>query len=228
MRWLSPFACGLTLLAGAGHAETLRVPSQYATIIAALDAAAYLDTVLVAPGVHSHAETRSVDLWNGPQDVTSVGFLQFGVFLASEGGPDVTTLDLSEGSGSTLAVLAAGRAASHATVQGFRFVVPENGVGIRADCSYGIDVRDCVFETGVPHGGWGLARNGGSSRVVDCTFDGLARAMNLYGCDLVLECCLVSDCSSEYGELYASPGPGAYDAALTIRDSVFRGNHWSW
>jgi hypothetical protein len=75
---------------------TLRVPSEYATINAALDASAYGDTVLVAPGTYTDYEIRTVYVGgSAPATVTSIAFLQDGVALLSESGPESTVLDLT-------------------------------------------------------------------------------------------------------------------------------------
>ena len=42
------------------HAVTLRVPSEYGTINEGLSAAAFGDTVLVAPGTYTDFEVRNV------------------------------------------------------------------------------------------------------------------------------------------------------------------------
>lgn len=57
--WVA-LALSLFMVAGASRAAVLHVPSQYATINHALDAAAPGDSVLVAAGVYSQYETRLI------------------------------------------------------------------------------------------------------------------------------------------------------------------------
>ncbi|MFN8177684.1 MAG: right-handed parallel beta-helix repeat-containing protein [bacterium] len=92
MRKTILLALAAGLLGSAAPAATLRVPSQYATINAALDAAVAGDSVLVAPGVYSQYETRlnPDGAW-----ISSVAFVKAGVVLCSEGGPSVTTLTMT-------------------------------------------------------------------------------------------------------------------------------------
>ena len=72
----------LVPLGGGSEAATLRVPSEYATIQAGLDAAGAGDTVLVAPGVYADYETRSIATGRGPRASSS----REGVIVRSEGG----------------------------------------------------------------------------------------------------------------------------------------------
>ena len=92
MRRTILLALAAGLLGSAAPAATLRVPSQHATINAALDAAVSGDSVLVAPGVYSQYETRQ----NGDGAwISSVAFAKAGVVLCSEGGASVTTLTMT-------------------------------------------------------------------------------------------------------------------------------------
>ncbi len=75
------------------HAATLRVPGEYGTLQAGLDAAAVGDTVLVAPGVYSDWSVRTIPWDHGHRSVSSAAFLADGVVLRSEAGPDVTMID---------------------------------------------------------------------------------------------------------------------------------------
>jgi len=69
----------LMLAAGGARAGTLDVPAQYATIQAALDAAAAGDTIVVQPGAYHEA----------------LVFPGFGLTLVAPGGSSVTTVDAS-------------------------------------------------------------------------------------------------------------------------------------
>ena len=81
----------LVLMAQSAFAIVRAVPAAYPTINAALDASSPGDTVLVAPGTYTEAETRGAP----PFQITSLAFLVGGVVLVSEAGPSSTTLDLS-------------------------------------------------------------------------------------------------------------------------------------
>ncbi len=86
------WACFIVIVPSAsGWGVTLGVPSEYATIQAGLDAASAGDTVLVAPGLYQDYETRP-DV-NGTL-ASACAFLRAGVTLKSEGGADVTTIEL--------------------------------------------------------------------------------------------------------------------------------------
>ena len=63
-------------------AATLRVPSEYPTIQAGVDAAAGGDTVLVAPGIYY-----------GPPDSATCVVFNKGISLLSEAGADHTVID---------------------------------------------------------------------------------------------------------------------------------------
>ncbi|MBZ0267706.1 hypothetical protein K8I85_06090, partial [bacterium] len=71
------------------RAATLRVPSEYGTIQAAVDAAAVGDTVLVAPGTYSDFETRILQASN-TATASAIVFMKQGVSVVSEGGSSVT------------------------------------------------------------------------------------------------------------------------------------------
>ena len=83
---------GLMLFALAVPAwgATHRVPADYPTINAGLEAAASGDSVLVAAGTYTDAEFR--DIYG--DHVLSCAFLKGGVVLLSEMGPEVTTIDM--------------------------------------------------------------------------------------------------------------------------------------
>lgn len=83
----------IVLLVGtASHAAVLRVPSEYPTIQAGVDAAVVGDSVLVAPGVYTDITRRN------PVSVLRDAclFLKGGVTVLSEGGPAVTTIDMRQ------------------------------------------------------------------------------------------------------------------------------------
>ena len=128
-------------------AATLRVPSEYSTINAALDASASGDTVLVAPGTYSDYETRILQ-GGGPFTASSVAFLKGGVSLIGEGGRDITRLDLAgQGEGRAVTVLAYGPGPGTILVQGFTITgSPAENAGLWSQYLDRMIVRDCRFE----------------------------------------------------------------------------------
>jgi len=140
---------GVLLAAPAiASAATLRVPSDYARIYEALDAAAANDTVLVAPGIYTDISVR-----NPFGTVASLGFILRPVVLRSEAGASATILDLSSGEG--LANYVAGIWMDYGNtgsvlVQGFRVVgyppPPTVSNGVAARLSSNVWIEDCEFE----------------------------------------------------------------------------------
>jgi hypothetical protein len=76
----------LVAMSAAVQAATWRVPSQCATIHAALESASYGDTILVAPGTYPII-----------YDLANANVIQLGICLTSEEGPGETILDLCGG-----------------------------------------------------------------------------------------------------------------------------------
>jgi hypothetical protein len=91
--------CGILLAAAPASGTTHHVPSEYLTINKGLDAAAFGDTVLVAPGYYTKSEERNLGF-----PTRSCAFMKDGVVLLSEGGPEVTTIDML-GAGSAQAAV---------------------------------------------------------------------------------------------------------------------------
>jgi parallel beta-helix repeat protein len=74
-------------------ATTRRVPSEYSTIQAAIDASLAGDSVLVAPGTYRDRSARKLVGSNLLGTVVALAFLRPGVALVSESGAGSTTLD---------------------------------------------------------------------------------------------------------------------------------------
>jgi hypothetical protein len=77
--------CAVVLLSAATDARTWRVPGECPTIHAGLDSAAFGDTVLVAAGTYLLSDDPETWIAPGP-----------GVWLMSEEGPEVTTIEFCD------------------------------------------------------------------------------------------------------------------------------------
>jgi hypothetical protein len=215
------------LAAGTSPAATHRVPSEYATINAALDGCAFGDTVLVAPGTYTDWEHRD-GLGNGS---SACAFLVDGVVLRSEGGSAVTTIDMQGQSiGYPYVIRAADLPSEATTVEGFTIrgvPYPGNGVGI-AYCGR-VTVRDCHFADV----GGDSPRTGGSTirsrftdiEVTDCTFENCSAqtggAIGQLVGDVVIRNCQFIDCTNNAVYLNGSSDP---NHSAEIVACVFRGN----
>ena len=205
----------------------------------ALDAAAFGDTVLVAPGTYTTAEVRSVDLGGGvPVPTVSLAFLQDGVVLKSEAGPQSTVLDLQGQTASWAAVVVAAFLPSHGTVvDGFTISgspLGWNGM-IVSECGK-VTVRDCVFQdldaTSVAYSGGGITC-GAAHLAVERTIFRNCHAAEGGGVwfyegdsasqgDLTVDGCTFENCSQralEVGGDFVAPRRVAL-----VKDTVFRGN----
>lgn len=80
------------LLAGIGQAATLRVPEDHPSVLAALDAAAVGDTVLVGPGTWTEADSRETP-YIGLNFLRSNGFMKLGTTLIGTAGAEATIIE---------------------------------------------------------------------------------------------------------------------------------------
>lgn len=135
------------------HAATLRVPTQFATIQAAIDAAAVADTVRVAPGVYPE----------------NVDFLGKAIALISEQGPKATTID-GRGLGPVIRIEHSER--RPAVVEGFTIAngVADFGAGMLV-FNAAVEVRRNIFVDNTQReGGLGAAigiRSGLDSPIIE-------------------------------------------------------------
>ncbi len=133
---LRSLIAGLAALAASStSAETIRIPSDFATIQAGIDASANGDTVLVAPGTYSDCVHPSFD------GTLACVLLNKGIVLRSELGADFTTLDAA-GAGR---VIFRRYSAHAAVVDGFTITGGSAGygAGIRVDFRETY-IRNCV------------------------------------------------------------------------------------
>lgn len=214
MAWL--IGCGLPC---AGEAGVLRVPSEYPTIQAGVDAASAGDSVVVAPGTYTDIVVRTLGFPNA-----ACVFLKGGVALVSEGGSDVTTIDMQgirpPGVSLSQVILGAELGTEGTRVEGFTIL----GAPVGRDAVYAfggghLSLRDCVIRDA---DGVGVVASAVGLELADCRFErcvglgvGIGRA------NLRAERCLFADCEgtalSVFGEL-----PNGYWAV--IEDCVFTRN----
>lgn len=203
------------------YAATLRVPSEYSTIQAGLDASISGDVVLVAPGTYKAFETR--DLGTG-SPWTACAFLVDGVTLRSEAGPAVTVLDLSDIVGPQPSGINARLLTSSETaVEGFTITSPS--VPMRGLYNFGkITVRDCIFRdlhVGVTSGA--AIASGGDLTVFDSEFDNCTGQSGgaIYSSNGRLELfgCTVRMCG-QIG-VYSSGSPGGAIESAHIENCTF-------
>ncbi|MEZ5064803.1 MAG: right-handed parallel beta-helix repeat-containing protein [bacterium] len=129
--------------AGVAVADTILVPEDYSSVLAALDAAAAGDTVLVGPGTWTEQDTRPTSAGTIPAN----GFIPPGVTLLGSG-PDLTILEgppsPNEARAVVLVVMGSGEPV---TIRGL--ACRGGGYpywGLYADANLDLTIRDCVFE----------------------------------------------------------------------------------
>ncbi|MGQ0720714.1 MAG: right-handed parallel beta-helix repeat-containing protein [Candidatus Eiseniibacteriota bacterium] len=190
-----------SLLAGLGicvptiaAAIVRQVPALYPTINAALDASSAGDTVLVAPGTYTVAETRGTP----PFEITSLAFLVDGVALVSEAGPRVTILDLSQDVivGAGIVVVGA-QLTQPVTVDGFTLT----GTPPATAQGRGMDLSTCQQMT-----------------VKSCVFQGTDAALSPYRCTITVLNCEFYDCDAVGGGAIAST-----NSSVTVIGGIVQG-----
>ena len=161
--------CCLATITEPAAGVALHVPSEYATINAALDASAFGDTVLIAPGVYSDVDTRDIGL-GAP--FTACAFLRDGVVLRSSGGPSVTTIDMMQTTGlQPVVVLAFFLPSEETSAEGFTIKGETALHGVATSFGGRVTFRECVFSDldAGPSTGGGIAANT-DLRLIDCEF----------------------------------------------------------
>lgn len=148
----------LFVLPGAARAATLRVPSEYSTIQAAINAGSEGDTVLVAPGTYRGAGNRNLE-WTDKN-----------IVLTSEAGPEATILDGEGLYGRGILIRPNDVVDLRTVVEGLTFrrgrtrMTP--GAGIFCANYDGITIRNCRFEYNV--GERGEHGEGASGTGISC------------------------------------------------------------
>jgi hypothetical protein len=143
------FVLVLAVPAGA-LAAALHVPADYPTIVAAVDAAASGDSVVVGPGTWVYRESRLVVVNGSLQAARSAAYLKPGVTLLGEAGAGATVIeaDVWGGAGAQLVLLVPDQVdQTQIIVEGFTLRglgVPN--VGISANNCGPIVIRSCTVE----------------------------------------------------------------------------------
>ena len=177
-------------------ARTLRVPNDATTLQAAIDAAVVGDQILVAPGTYTGAGNKNLTM--GDKDLV----------IRSEGGPEVTILDLQ---GTGRAFFLVGPYTRSAIVEGFTI-------------AYGDGNQDLL-------GGGGMFIGGGSPTIRRCVFrKNQAPSANFTGGGGGLACqnsgALIEDCEFIQNSVVRTIGAvggglAAYDSAIEVRRCRF-------
>lgn len=206
------------LAPAAAWCGVLRVPAEYPTINAGLDAASPGDTVLVAPGTYGQFETRLLEgSW-----VSSVAFLRGDVALVSEGGSDITMLRLDGTVPGFPYVLMAWGAFGTTRLEGFTVTgtaVDVGGLGY----TWGerCVIRDCVFRDLADGAGVGGAAS--DLEVYGCRFENMGRV----GITQNAGTLLIEDSEFTYGQQGGAVSlriDFSHPTALTMRRCRFVGN----
>ncbi|MFN8179836.1 MAG: hypothetical protein U0167_18035 [bacterium] len=127
-------------------ATTIRVPEDYPTVLAGVDASAAGDSVLIGPGTWVDAATRTVPIGNGQYaTVTSCAFVKGGTALIGVAGAGQTTIR-QEGAGeSPVAVLYANHPGEDALLEGLTVVGGFDGRGVEGLFSGALKIHGCVL-----------------------------------------------------------------------------------
>ncbi len=188
--------------------QTLRVPGQYVTIQAAIDAATEYDTVVIADGTYTGAGNRDIRFRGKP------------LILKSENGSEKCIIDcqgVDQGFGFY------DNEGPYSVVEGFTIKNSYRAI----DCWYGSPtIRNCVMTANI----YGAIYCGRSSPVItDCAITG-----NTYGgviCDdssAVIANCIIANNSTENwggGGIYSGSGDVRIENCLITGNKV---RYWDW
>ena len=152
--------------------NALLVPSEYATIQAAIDSAADGDMILVADGTYTGAGNKELT-WDGTEKH---------IIVKSENGPENCIIDLEDSGRAFTFVSGLGDNSIWITaadvIDGFTIRNGNtNDYAGAIYCYYGYDndvsptIRNCVFENNTSNYGGAICIDGGSSLITNCVFD---------------------------------------------------------
>jgi hypothetical protein len=133
---------GAVLATTAAQAGVIRVPEDYASVLAAVDAASSGDSVLVGPGTWTDRDTRVVVVGGTPLNIASCAFLKAGLTVIGVEGPEDTLID--GGEETTVSVdtfIHVGPGADPVSIRGF--TITGGGNGLLVNSASRITVADC-------------------------------------------------------------------------------------
>jgi len=190
--------------------NALLVPSEYATIQAAIDSAADGDMILVADGTYTGAGNKELT-WDGTEKHITV---------KSENGPESCIIDLEDNGRAFTFVSGLGDNSIWITaadvIDGFTIRNGNtNDYAGAIYCYYGYEndvsptIRNCIFENNTSNYGGAICIDGGSSLITNCVFD--------------------SNSANYGGAIYLGSAGG--DTEPLIQQCTFTGNsadlHWN-
>lgn len=210
----------LVAVAIAAQANTVHVPTDYATIQVALNVSAVGDTVMVEPGTYS-----DYTIVNG--DAT-VAVIPDGVVLRSTAGPEQTIIDMSPLDGiGQVAFSVGGHMSGLTVIEGFRVTGgrPNTTMIAVGGTSYA-EIRNCILEgADVPdpqarRKGVGAANS--LIRVIDCSFvrcsSSTGAGINMTNGSLIAESCEFIECTNQAIRVAKDLPGGPY--SLEVRDCL--------
>jgi hypothetical protein len=169
-------AVGLVSGRSGASAAVLRVPADFPTVLAAVDAAAPGDTVLVGPGNWTDTENRVLIEDGLPSQITACAFPMHGMSIIGEAGASQTILDVG-GTGVEYIRAISWKFGATGTLLVDGFTIrgingPQYAVGVFAFEAGQLLVRNCVFEgTGSPAEGGAVGAFGSTEvQVAACEF----------------------------------------------------------
>ena len=210
---------------------TLRVPYQYPTIQAAIDAAVYGETVLVADGTYTGDGNRDID------------FLGKAIVVRSENGPDQCIIDCQGSSTAMRRGFYLHRGETHASIiDGFTIIngtgrIQEytEGVGLCGGAIACVDssatVRNCIIRNNESGHGAGIFMYRADVIIEGCTFSRnhntrYGSAISSWESTALISDCQIENNTSQQGCAVYAWGAGA---KTTLRDcSVVRNTGDTW
>ena len=206
------FAAAILLAVGSAQAGILRVPEDYPSVLAAVDAAVSGDSVLVGPGVWTDRETRLVIVGGTPLNITSCAFLKAGISVTSVEGLESTVIDGGEEtSGSVDTFIHVGPGVGPVYIDGF--TVTGGGNGLLVNDASRITFHDCRLSG---NGDCAVLAKSCEVALRDCVIEGNDRnelqhdAIHCWMADLEMRNCRVA------GNL--GTGIDVYEAGYVIID----------
>ncbi len=189
---ISLIVAGLTV--SSTLAAVLRVPSQYSTIQAGINAAVYNDTVLIADGTYTGAGNRDID------------FHGRAIVVMSECGPLDCIIDCdSSGRGFYFH----SQEDTNSVVDGFSIIngYAINGAGVYCNSSSPTIVRCIISNCQCASGGCGggIRAQSGHPRIINCTIYandaplGYGGGISSNASDIVISSCIIYNNTADQG-----------------------------